>query len=187
MVEPPDNTDTALVRRAKAGDDDAFADIVRLHQDRLFRTALAISRNAADAEDVVARALHKAHRALGRFRETEPMRPWLIAIVANEARSQRRGLLRRDRATLRFVSELDLGASVPSVDDVLISADRRKLLVAAIDGLPTAAREVITCRYLLELSEAETATVINTPIGTVKSRTARALAALRQQLEGMDQ
>jgi RNA polymerase sigma factor (sigma-70 family) len=187
MVEPLVNADTALVRRAKAGDDGAFAEIVRLHQDRLFRTAMAISRNAADADDAVSRGLHKAYRALGRFREEDPIRPWLVTIVANEARSHRRSLLRRDRATLRFVAELDAGASAPSVDETVISTSERRRLIAAIDGLPTPAREVITCRYLLDLTEAETATAINTPIGTVKSRTARALAALRDQLEGMEQ
>ena len=183
MVETDvDPEERALVRRAKRGDDRAFTEIVRRHQETIFRTAWVITRNATDAEDVAGRAFHKAHRALGRFRDGEPLRPWLLTIVANEARSHRRTAARREAATLRFAAEEATHVQI-SASDRLVAAEGRRRLLAAINDLAPAAREVVTCRYLLELSEAETAVALGTPIGTVKSRTARALAALREQLE----
>ncbi len=182
MVETDvDPEERALVRRAKGGDDGAFAEIIRLHQARVFRAAWVITRNATDAEDVASRAFQKAHRALGRLREGEPVRPWLLTIVANEARSHRRSAARREAATLRFAADR-WRVSEPSAGERLVGRERRDELLTAINALGSGAREVVTCRYLLELSEGETASVLKVPIGTVKSRTARALAALREQL-----
>ena len=182
MVETDDDLEErALVRRAKGGDDGAFAEIVRLHQSTVFRAGWVITRNATDAEDVASRAFQKAHRALGRFCDGEPVRPWLLAIVANEARSHRRSAARREAATLRFADD-QRSLSQPSPGDRVEGRERRNELLTAINALGADAREVVTCRYLLELSEAETASALKVPIGTVKSRTARALAALREYL-----
>src|SRR5688500_13209149 len=83
-------TEEELVALARDGDSDAYADLVRSHQQIAFRTAMLITRNAADAEDAAQEAFVKAWRALPRFRAGEPVRPWLLTIVANEARNRRR-------------------------------------------------------------------------------------------------
>ena len=75
--------ETELVERARDGDAAAFAALVRGHQEIAFRTAYLITGNAADAEDAAQEGFIKARRALGRFRAGEPLRPWLLAIVAN--------------------------------------------------------------------------------------------------------
>src|ERR671910_1217421 len=82
--------ESELVERARAGDPGAYAALVRGHEEIAFRTAYLICGNAADAEDAAQEAFVKAHRALGRFRAGEPVRPWLLTIVANEARNRRR-------------------------------------------------------------------------------------------------
>ena len=90
MVSRPP-TEDELVERARGGDAAAFAALVRDHEEIAFRTAYLITRNAADAEDAAQVGLTKAWRALPRFRRGAPLRPWLLAIVANEARNRRRG------------------------------------------------------------------------------------------------
>ena len=95
MSRPP--TEEELVERAKRGDDDAYEELVRAYQGIAFRTAYLVAGNAADAEDAAQEGFVKAHRALGRFRRGAPFRPWLLQIVANEARNRRRSAGRRDR------------------------------------------------------------------------------------------
>jgi RNA polymerase sigma factor (sigma-70 family) len=71
---------------------------------------------------------------------------------------------------------------VPSAESAALDAEERRSLADAVDRLPAKSRVVVTCRYLLELSEAETAQVLGWPVGTVKSRLSRALDGLRTTL-----
>jgi RNA polymerase sigma-70 factor (ECF subfamily) len=122
----------------------------------------------------------KAWRALGRFRAGAPLRPWLLRIVANEARNRRRSAGRRAALALRAEREGVSGDAAPSPEAALLASEERDRLLAALDGLPDDARLVVACRYLLGLSEAETAAALDVRPGTVKSRTARALDRLRE-------
>src|SRR3954453_3676564 len=92
---PPDERELAV--RAQRGDSRAYEELVRPHQEIAFRVAYVITRNSADAEDALQDGLTKAWRALGRFRVDEPLRPWLLRIVANEARNARRSARPRGR------------------------------------------------------------------------------------------
>ena len=150
------------------------------YQGIAFRIAYFVVGNAAEAEDAAQDGFVKAYRALHRFRSGEPLRPWLLKIVANEARNRRRASTRRDALTLRVTAESSSGEAAPSPEAVVIDAERRESLVAAVDALPEPQRLVIACRYFLELSEDETAEVLDIRRGTVKSRTARALDRLRE-------
>ena len=120
----------------------------------------------------------KAWRALDRFRPDAPFRPWLIRIVANQTRNAVRGRRRRDALAVRAL-ELRDGPD-PALDAV--AAERQRALLDALRGLRTAEREVVVCRWLLGLSEAETAAALGIPAGTAKSRASRALARLRDEL-----
>ncbi len=166
-----------LVLRAQRGDSRAFEELVRPHQEIAFRVAYLITRNAADAEDAAQEGLVKAWRALGRFRAGAPLRPWLLKIVANEARNRRRSAGRRERLALRAASP---GEAAPSPEEAVVAADERARLLAALDELPDQARLVLACRHLLALSEEETAAALGVRHGTVKSRSARALERLRE-------
>ncbi len=180
MSRPP--REDELVERARRGDGAAFASLVRDHEELAFRTAYLIARNAADAEDAAQTGLTKAFYALRRFRRGEPFRPWLLAIVANEARNRRRGAGRREALALRAAHELPSEGAAPSPEGRLLGREQRAELLAALERLPEDDREVLSCRYLLDLAEAETAQVLGLRRGTVKSRTSRALDRLRAEL-----
>src|ERR671910_442654 len=181
-VEDRPPHEAQLVARAKRGELDAYEDIVRLHETIAFRTAWVITRSAADAEEAAQDAFVKAHAALARFRDGAPFRPWLLAIVANEARNRVRSSGRRARLAQRVAEERRPDDAVPSPEAALLDSERRERLLAAIDRLPGPAREAIACRYLLELSEEETAAALGCRRGTVKSRVSRALGRLREEL-----
>jgi len=175
-------TEDELVERARGGDGAAFAALVREHEEIAFRTAYLITRNAADAEDAAQLGLTKAWRALPRFRRGAPLRPWLLAIVANEARNRRRSEGRREGLALRAAHELPSGGAAPSPEGRAVAQEQRAELLAALEGLNEDDRLVLSCRYLLDLGEEETAQVLSLRRGTVKSRTSRALDRLRDML-----
>jgi RNA polymerase sigma factor (sigma-70 family) len=177
-VEGRPHEEQELVLRAQRGDERAYGELVRAHQEIAFRVAYLITRNAADAEDAAQDGFVKAWRALGRFRAAEPLRPWLLRIVANEARNRRRSAGRREHLALRAAAPP--GEAAPSPEEAAVDADERRRLLAALDALPEQARLVLACRYLLGLSEDETASALGVRHGTVKSRSARALERLRE-------
>jgi RNA polymerase sigma factor (sigma-70 family) len=181
-VEDRPPQESELVVRAKRGELDAYEDIVRLHQRIAFRTAWMITRSDADAEEAAQDAFVKAHAALPRFRDGAPFRPWLLAIVANEARNRVRSAGRRAGLALRVAEERRPDDAVPSPEAALLDSEQRDQLLAAIERLPQPAREAIACRYLLDLGEEETAAALDCPRGTVKSRVSRALDRLRLEL-----
>jgi RNA polymerase sigma-70 factor (ECF subfamily) len=181
-VEDRPPQEKSLAERARGGDVEAYEELVRMHQTIAFRTAYGITRSAADAEEVAQEAFVKAHAALRRFRPGAPFRPWLLAIVANEARNRVASAGRRERLVARASEERRQEGAVPSPEAALLSRERRDELMGALDRLPERDRLVIWCRYLLELSEAETAAALDCRRGTVKSRLSRALERLRDEL-----
>ena len=177
-MQPPG--EETLVERARRGDLAAFEALVLAYQSLAFRTAFVIAGDAADAEEAAQDAFVKAHRALGRFRRGEPFRPWLLTIVANEARNRRRTRGRRAALTLRAAAEPEATAEDP--EEAALAAERRKRLLTAVEQLRDDDRDILACRYFLELSEDETAAALGIARGTVKSRAHRALARLQEEL-----
>jgi len=182
-VSRPPPTEAALVARARRGDAVAYEALVRAHQDIAFRTACLFAGSAADAEEAAQEAFVKAWRALPRFRPDAPFRPWLLAIVANEARNRRRAAGRRAGLALRAAQERVSGDAAPSPEAALLAGGERRELLAALGALDERDRAVIACRHLLDLSERETAEVLGCRSGTVKSRLSRALGRMRAELE----
>ena len=183
MVGRP-RTEEELVTLARGGDADAYSQLVRDHQQLAFRTAMLITRNAADAEDAAQEAFVKAWRALPRFREGQPLRPWLLTIVANEARNRRRAAGRREGLWLRAAGEeRSEGGAAPSPEGALLAGEVRADLLEAMATLREDDQLVLGCRFLLELGEADTAAALGVRPGTVKSRTSRALERLREALD----
>ena len=172
-------TEGEQVALARRGDGDAYASLVRAHSDIAFRTAMLITQDAAEAEDAAQDAFVKAWRALGKFREGEPFRPWLLTIVANEARNRRRSAGRRTALALRAPRP---GVEEGSAEAAVLAGETRASLLAALGRMRDDDRLVLGCRYLLELSEAETAAALGVRPGTVKSRTSRALDRLRGEV-----
>lgn len=154
------------------------------HQGIAFRTAYLIAGNAADAEDAAQSGFVKAWYAVGRFRAGSPFRPWLLQIVANEARNKRRAEGRRTQLAVRAAADPTSGDAAPSPETTLLAAEQREQLLLAVNALREEDRLAIGCRYFLELSEEETAAALGWPKGTVKSRLSRALARLRESMDG---
>ena len=175
-----------LVARAQQGDVSAYDELVRRHQSLAFRTAFLITRNASDAEDAAQNGFVKGYYALARFRADAEFRPWLLAIVANEARNRNRGRGRRAAAELRLADPTQTTGTAPSAEEQAMTRERDRLLLAAVDRLKESDRLLISCRYLLDLSEAETAAALGCPRGTVKSRLSRAMERLRRSLAATD-
>lgn len=177
--------DGELVERARQGDTDAYEDLVRRHQSVARRTAYVLCGSWAEADDACQEGFVKAWTALPRFREAAPFRPWLLQIVANEARNRRRSAGRRAQLALRAAS---VGSGAGSFDgpgspeEAALEAERHRGLLAALHTLGDRDQQVVACRYLVGLSEAETAAALGWPAGTVKSRLYRALGRLRTAL-----
>jgi RNA polymerase sigma factor (sigma-70 family) len=175
--------DVDLARLARDGDVHAYGELVERYREVAFRTAWLITRSTADAEDAAQEAFVKAYYALGRFRAGESFRPWILRIVANEAKNRRRSAGRRERLALRVAGERGQGDAAPSPETAAVEVEQRQDLLAALERLPERDRLVVACRYLLELSEAETAEALGVRPGTVKSRLSRALGRLRTQMD----
>jgi RNA polymerase sigma factor (sigma-70 family) len=170
--------DVDLVAEAQAGDASAFGHLVRRHAPMAKRMAVLWGAGA-DADDVVQEAFVKAYAALPRFRG-DTFRAWLLSIVHNETRNLHRSRGRRvARETMASLPEEFLAFDP---EEEAMSADRRQRLLSDVRQLPVALREVVSCRYLLELSEAETSMTLGLPAGTVKSRLHRALESLRREV-----
>jgi RNA polymerase sigma factor (sigma-70 family) len=155
---------------------------VRGYQEVAFRTAYLITGDASEAEEATQEAFMKAYRALEQFRSGARFRPWLLAIVANEARNQRRAAARRTGLFLRTAREGTPVNSPSSPEAAVLAAERREELLEALGGLREEARWAIGCRYFLGLSEEEMAAILGCARGTVKSRLSRALKSLRTEI-----
>lgn len=174
--EPLD--DAELIGRARSRDTEAYGQLVRRHQRVALRVAYLITRDAMEAQDIAQDAFVKAYRSLDQFRDGSPFRPWLLRIVHNEAVNRIR---RRDRQARLAVRSYEPSIELDPADVASISAERAELL-DALGRLPARFREVVALRFLLELSEEETAQTLGLARGTVKSRTARGLDRLRSLL-----
>jgi RNA polymerase sigma factor (sigma-70 family) len=177
--------DSVLVARAVRGDAGAYEEIVQRYQQVAFRTAYVITGSAADAEDAAQEGFVKAYRALDRFRLDAPLRPWLLRIVANEARNRVRSSGRRQRLELQMTEGFRPGDAAPSPEAVAVGLDERRRLLAMVNALAEEDRGVIACRFFLQLNVEETAAALGIAEGTVKSRLSRALARLRTRVEEM--
>jgi RNA polymerase sigma-70 factor (ECF subfamily) len=179
--------DRRLVAAALAGSTDAFGDLVRRHQDRLYNAVLRVVDNGEDAADVVQDAFVNAFTALGSFKGDSELYTWLYRIAFNAAIS-----LRRRR---KPVASLDAArGSDPTVDPVDVSADARPGdsmerredeadLYRALSRLSPEHRDVLVMKDLDGQRYEEIAVVLGVPIGTVRSRLHRARIELRQLLE----
>lgn len=185
-LESGDTPDDALVARSLAGDDRAFAEIVRRHREALYHIALASLGNTDDALDAVQDAFVAAHGALRRFDVARPLRPWLAAITLNRCRD----LARRRRVRRFFAFALPLDESAESIpfdtpSAETAAADREELdrTVKAMADLPPALREPLILRIVSGLSQAETARTLGISEKAVETRLRRARQQLRSALD----
>ena len=176
-------TDGELFTRAQRGNQAAYEEIVRRYQEVAFRTAYVITGSAADAEDAAQEGFVKGYRALATFRTGAEPRPWLLRIVANEARNRVRSAGRRHQLELSLAERFRPGDAAPSPEAAAVATEDHRWLLGHVNKLNEEDRRVIASRYFLDLSGEETAAALGIPEGTVKSRLSRALSRLRQRVE----
>lgn len=170
------------VRRAQAGDTEAFAWLVARHQKFAYNLALRALSNGQEAEDAAQDAFVRAWLALPNFRGQSQFRTWLYRIVTNVCYN-RLPRLRRELSALGDDRSDDIADSnLPEPGHSLEHSQRREVLNSQIDILPESYKMLITLRYQQELSYEDIAAVLSIPLGTVKTGLFRAKAQLRKAL-----
>ncbi len=172
--------DDALVTRARAGDHAAFGALVARHQRAALRVAAVICGSTEEANDIVQDGMVNAYRRLDTYSGRGPVRSWMLRVVANQAKNHVRGRVRRIRRDDRHASR-ELRVNVGADAEAFVHLEHEQL-AAALGRLRNDDRAVLGCRFVADLSEAETAEVLGVALGTVKSRTSRALGRLRTEL-----
>jgi RNA polymerase sigma factor (sigma-70 family) len=172
--------ESSVIRRAQTGDQRAFQQLVETHHALVWRTVRALLGDATAAEEVEQEAWLDVWRGLPTFRLDRPLRPWLLTVVANRSRKHARRHVVVAEPLDEFALEIDVDAS----DGIAhaLRRERSRELAQAVASLPSEQTRVLALRYFADLDLAEIAAVTGAPLGTVKSRLHRALAALRERL-----
>ena len=181
--------DQQLVERAQRGDKRAFDLLVAKYQRKLARLLSRFIRDPAEIEDVAQEAFIKAYRALSSFRGDSAFYTWLYRIGINTAKNYLVAMGRRAPTTTEFDSEeaetfddADHLRDVNTPEAELLSKEIAQTVNNSMAGLPEELRTAITLREIEGLSYEEIATIMNCPIGTVRSRIFRAREAIAENL-----
>lgn len=178
----------AWIRRAQAGETEAFGALVAAHQRFVYHLALRALGHPQEAEDVAQEAFVRAWLALPNFRGQARFATWLYRIVTNLCYN-RLPRLRRDLAALGDDDLQDIPDEAASVEPAagLEAEQRRARLHEEIERLPESYRLLVTLRFQQELSYEEIAAVTSLPLGTVKTGLFRARAKLREALRAFEE
>jgi RNA polymerase sigma-70 factor (ECF subfamily) len=184
MREAKPSTPSAGSRRARAA---AFEAEALGSLDSLYRTALRLTRNPADAEDLVQDTYLKAFRAADRFEPGTNLRAWLFTILHNTARNRARDRAREavtvDSETVERAMDVPSSGRAETPETLLLRDTLAPDLQAAIDDLPDAFRQAVWLRDVEEFSYAEIAEMLDIPVGTVMSRISRGRRMLFERLQ----
>lgn len=181
--------EASLIRSAVAGDPQAARQIIKIHNQRLYRLVRAVVRNNADAEDVLQEAYLKAFASLEGFQGQASLSTWLSRIALNTALMRLRGQKRLKRVsparclTEAAVIPFPLTSSTADPERVMAQRQLLHLVEEATDALPEAFRLVFVARVIEGLSVEETAALLDLPAATVKTRLHRARKLIRSRLE----
>ena len=181
--------DRQLVERAQRGDKQAFEQLVSKYQRKLARLLARFIRDQAEVEDVAQEAFIKAYRALPSFRGDSAFYTWLYRIGINTAKNYLVAMGRRAPTATEFDSEEAEGfedgeylRDINTPESVLMSNEIARTVNDTMEQLPEELRNAITLREIEGLSYEDIATIMNCPIGTVRSRIFRAREAIAEKL-----
>lgn len=180
-----------LLARVRAGQTEAFAEIIRRYQDRIFNTCWRICGNLEDARDLTQDAFLKAFERLDTFEAQSAFYTWLFRIAVNLALSFRRSGSRRRTVSLEGLPEgtqahhlmQRSGVAKTDTSDVVSGTEAQSRVVAALQALDDDFRAVVVLRDIEGLGYHEVGVILDIPYGTVKSRLHRARQALRAAIE----
>ncbi|MGH9944193.1 MAG: RNA polymerase sigma factor [Pyrinomonadaceae bacterium] len=180
-------SDEQIVERALAGDREAFGEIVRRWERRIFALAYGILGREEDARDATQETFIAAYRHLGGFRGEAKVSSWLHRIAVNQCISRQRRASVRPETSLEYVQE-ETGAQFAAPPGAsphrqAESRERSEAVRKAVGALPPELREVIVLKEFEDLTFQEIADTLKIPLSTVKSRLYTALKQLRLRLE----
>jgi RNA polymerase sigma-70 factor (ECF subfamily) len=183
-----DTSDELLASRARDGARSAFAELMARHQDRVYRVAFRMARNASDAEEITQETFLHAYRGIASFEGGSRFRTWLYRIAVNQALMLMRSARRRPQQALDAsppMSVLATSALAEAPDGADDLSDRKALVErvrAAIAQLDDGQRAALVLRDLEQLSAEETAVILGTTPEVVRQRAHRARLKLRERL-----
>jgi RNA polymerase sigma factor (sigma-70 family) len=186
-LDGPDGAATPTaewIRRARAGDGEAFALLVERHRRMVFRTGLRLLGQPDLAEDAAQEAFLRLHRHLGRFDESRELGPWLYRVVVNVCRD----ISRRSRSP-SLLGFGDMGEPKDErqdparMDDAIGLAERRRVVQAALLALPLKEREAIVLRDIEGLATADVARILGSSEGTVRSQVSTGRLKIKRFVE----
>jgi RNA polymerase sigma-70 factor (ECF subfamily) len=180
----PRERESALLARARAGDHESYAALVRPYERVAFRVAAAITGGSADAEEAMQNGFVKAYRSLGRFKPGATFRPWLLKIVVNEAHNVRRAERRHTRLESRASQQHRPSAA--GADETVIAREEAEAVLAALGRLPDGDRLALALRYFAELPDGEAAALVGVSTEAYRVRLVRARRRLQACLEELD-
>ncbi|WP_341503237.1 RNA polymerase sigma factor RpoE [Gallaecimonas sp. GXIMD4217] len=189
MSEQKAENDLALVRRVQRGDKQAFNLLVGKYQHKLANLVSRYVKNPGDVSDVVQEAFIKAYRALPNFRGESAFYTWLYRIAVNSAKNYLVAQGRRppasdvDASEAEYYDGSEALKAVDTPEHLLLSDEIKKVVFDAIEALPDDLRSAITLREMEGMSYEEIATVMDCPVGTVRSRIFRAREAIDKKLQ----
>lgn len=181
--------EAALIERAKAGEQDAFAELLNRYERKILRLARNITQNDEDAEDVLQEAFLKAYTHLDDFKGDSRFYTWIVRIAVNESLMKLRK--RKSDKVVSLDEQIDTGEDLvvrevavwDDTPETKFSQDELKgILDNAVAGLPPIFRNVFVLRDIEELSTEEAAQVLGISVPAVKSRLLRARLQLREKL-----
>ncbi len=181
--------DEILVEKVKRGDKKAFDALVLKYQGRITNLVSRYIRDPGDACDVVQETFIKAYRALPGFRGDSAFYTWLYRIASNTAKNYLASANRRlTDAAIDFndAEQIEVGDTLKeqtTPERLLLTHELQQAIIAAIEGLPADLRTAVTLREIDGLSYEEIATVMECPVGTVRSRIFRAREAVDKQIK----
>jgi len=189
-------TDEQLVAAAQAGDQDAFARLVRRHEDQVFTMALRLLCNREDARDLAQEVFLTVYQSLDRFRGDAQFRTWLYRVTINRGRDEirRRGTVKHTRPVSldrmmggdeERAAAVEPAARGASPEAMARGHEAEQMIAAAMIRLSEELREVIVLRDVRDLAYDEMAQVLDIPVGTVRSRLNRARTRLAELLQPM--
>lgn len=169
-----------IIARARRGDADAFEQLVIAYRDQVFRLALRMCGNEADADEVAQEAFLSAWKALPNFRGDSRFSTWLYQLTSHAAID----LMRREKRQIAAEDITDVGAPdpAPGPQQQAEQSETRQAVRDAMAQLSPEYRQIVVLRFLQELSYEEIGAVLKLPPGTVKSRLNRAKSQLKDIL-----
>lgn len=180
--------ETRLIQSAGVGNLSAFNRLVEMYQDSLYGWALSLVKDEAVAEDIVQSSFSTAYERLGSI-SVRSLKSWLFTIVRNRSYDELRRKKRHPMLSLEQPSENDLSPqgiipdSIPLPEDILITVEQVEMIDKMLNRLPDAYQQVLRLIDVEELSYVDAAEILGLPIGTVKSRLARARLKMRNYLQ----